>query len=90
MRFKHKGLRQFATEGTAKGIDQAMAGKLQRILSALAAATRPGELDNPAWRLHPLKGDLVGHWSIRVMNNWRVTFRFEEGEAVDINLIDYH
>ena len=55
-----------------------------------AAATRPGELDNPAWRLHPLKGDLDGHWSIRVTNNWRVTFRFEEGEAVDLNLIDYH
>ncbi len=90
MKFKHKGLRQFATEGTAKGIDQAMAGKLRGILSALAAATRPGELDNPALRLHPLKGDLAGHWSIRLTNNWRLTFRFEEGEAVDINLIDYH
>ena len=67
-----------------------MVGKLQRILSALAAATRPGELDNPAQRSHPLKIDLAGYWSIRRTNDCRVTFRFEEGEAVDINLVDYH
>ena len=90
MRLRHKGLRQFAETGTAKGIDPAMAGKLRRILSALAAANRPGELDNPAWRLHPLKGDMAGHWSIRVTGNWRVTFRFADGEAVDVDLIDYH
>ncbi|MYF68521.1 MAG: hypothetical protein F4053_14035 [Proteobacteria bacterium] len=67
-----------------------MAGKLLNILSAPAAATRPGELDNPAWWLYPLIGDLAGHWSVRVTDNWSVTFRFEEGEAVDIDLIDYH
>ena len=90
MRVKHKGLRQFAETGTAKGINPAMTEKLRRILSALAAANTPGELDNPVWRLHPLKGDMAGHWSIRVTGNWRVTFRFADGEAVDVNLIDYH
>lgn len=65
-------------------------GSAMLILSNMATTSQPGELDNPAWRLHPLKGDMAGHWSVRVTNNWRVTFRFEEGEAVDINLIDYH
>ncbi|MCY4427908.1 MAG: type II toxin-antitoxin system RelE/ParE family toxin [Halieaceae bacterium] len=90
MKIKHKGLRRFATKGVARGIDQAMAGKLLRILSALSAAARPVDLNNPGWRLHPLRGDRDGHWSIRVTGNWRVTFRFENGEAVDVDLIDYH
>ena len=90
MKIKHKGLRRFATRGVARGIDQAMAGKLLRILSALSAAARPADLNNPGWRLHPLRGDREGHWSIRVTGNWRVTFRFENGEAVDVDLIDYH
>jgi len=90
MRIKHKGLRAFAASGSAKGIDAAMAGRLRIILAGLAVATRPAELNNPHWRLHPLKGDMAGYWSIRVTANWRVIFRFEDGETVDINLIDYH
>ena len=90
MKIKHKGLRQFAIEDSGKGIDPTMAGKLRRILSALSAATRPGEVADAAFRLHPLKGNLTGYWSIRVTRNWRVTFRFAEGEAVDVDLTDYH
>ena len=48
------------------------------------------KLDNPAWRLHPLSGDLAGHWSIRVTGNLRLVFRFDGGEAVDVDLVDYH
>ena len=44
----------------------------------------------PRLRLHPLKGDRAGEWSVRVSGNWRVVFRFEDGEAVDVDLIDYH
>ncbi len=90
MRIKHKGLRRFVDHGSAQGIDAAMAAKLARILRSLAAASRPGQLDNPGWRLHPLRGELAGHWSVRVTRNWRVTFRFEDGEAVDVDLVDYH
>ena len=46
--------------------------------------------DAPGFRLHPLKGDRAGQWSVRVSGNWRVVFRFEDGEAVDVDLIDYH
>ncbi len=44
----------------------------------------------PGFRLHPLKGNLAGYWAVSVSGNWRVIFRFEDGDAVDVNLIDYH
>ncbi|MCY4212498.1 MAG: type II toxin-antitoxin system RelE/ParE family toxin [Gammaproteobacteria bacterium] len=90
MRIKHKGLWRFVEHGSAQGIDAAMTGKLKRILRSLAAASSPSQLDNPGWRVHPLRGELEGYWSVRVNRNWRVTFRFENGEAVDVDLIDYH
>ena len=44
----------------------------------------------PGWKLHPLKGDLKGFWSVTVTGNWRVIFRFEKGDAFDVDLVDYH
>jgi len=67
-----------------------MAPKLTRILSMPAQSSRPEQMDNPGWRLHPLKGKLAGHWSVWVTANWRIRFRFEGGEAVDVDLVDYH
>ena len=62
--------------------------RLRRILFRLQEATHPGSADAPGFRLHPLKGNRAGEWSVRVSGNWRVVFRFENGEAVDVNLID--
>ena len=56
----------------------------------LEGATRPGNMGVPGYHLHPLKGDRRGQWSVRVSGNWRVVFRFEGTEAVDVDLIDYH
>ena len=67
-----------------------MTRKLGSILAALDAAQRVGQLDNPGYRLHRLEGDLAGFWSIRVTGNWRLVFRFKDGEAVDVDLLDYH
>jgi toxin HigB-1 len=53
-------------------------------------ATEPRHLDLPGWRLHPLRGDLAGYWSITVSGNWRIIFRFAEGDATDVDLLDYH
>ena len=64
--------------------------KTRRILFRLQDATHPGSADAPGFRLHPLKGGREGQWSVRVTGNWRVVFRFEDGEAVDVDLIDYH
>ena len=64
--------------------------RLRRVLFWLQEATQLGSADEPGFRLHPLKGDRAGQWSVRVSGNWLVVFRFEEGEAVDVDLIDYH
>lgn len=61
--------------------------KLLNILAALDAADKPDELRLPSFRLHLLKGNLAGHWSIWVNGNWRVTFRFVDS---DVELVDYH
>ena len=67
-----------------------MQSKIARILARLDVATRPEQLDLTGLRLHPLKGELAGYWSITIRANWRITFRFEEGDATDIELVDYH
>ena len=64
--------------------------RIDRILANLAVAKEPRDLNNPSFRLHPLTGNMQGYWSVRVSGNWRVTFRFESGEVVDIDLVDYH
>ena len=67
--------------------------QVKRITLALADlddADRPSDLDLPGYRLHPLKGDLKGFWSITISANWRIIFRFEEGDAFDVDLIDSH
>ena len=84
--FRHKGLESFYLSGTTRGIQSAHASKLSRILAALDVASSPNELNHPGYKLHPLKGDLGGHWSIWVNGNWRVTFRFV---GVNVELVDY-
>ena len=67
------------------------ADKIRRILAVLNRAAEPGDMATfPGWRLHPLKGDLAGFWSVTVTGNGRIIFRFESGQAVDVDLIDYH
>lgn len=84
--FRHKGLEAFHRTGSIRGIQPAHAQKLARVLAALEAAAAPSELGLPAFKLHPLRGGLKGHWSIWVNGNWRVTFRFV---GVDVELVDY-
>ena len=64
--------------------------RLPAFLARLDEATRPEQLDLPGLRLHQLRGDLAGYWSITVRANWRIIFRFEQGDATDVNLLDYH
>ncbi len=90
MRFAHKGLRRFYEHDDARGLDANHVERIRRLLTALQDARSPRNMDLPGWRLHRLKGDRRGQWSLRVSGNWRLVFRFESGEAVDIDLIDYH
>ncbi|KPF74919.1 MAG: type II toxin-antitoxin system RelE/ParE family toxin [Blastomonas sp.] len=84
--FRHKGLRLLYETGSTKGIQAGHKAKLLSILAALDVAQSPRELPLPSYRLHPLKGDMTGHWSIWVNGNWRVTFRFV---GPDVELVDY-
>ncbi len=88
--FKHKGLQRYFETGTKAGIQAAHAARLRLQLTALNQATRPEDLSVPAWALHPLKGDLKGHWAITVNGNWRMVFAFEGVDAVLVDYRDYH
>ncbi|MGN8157841.1 type II toxin-antitoxin system RelE/ParE family toxin [Salinisphaera sp. SWV1] len=84
--FRHKGLEALYRTGSTRGVQAAQAPKLRRILAALDAAATPAELNQPGYRLHPLKGRLKDYWSIRANGNWLVTFRFI---GPDVELVDY-
>lgn len=88
--FRHKGLRQLFEDDFAKGVNPDHVRKLKQILHVLQAAQQIEGLNVPTFLLHPLTGDLKGFWSITVRANRRVIFRFEDGKALDIDLVDYH
>ena len=87
---RHRGLKRFYESGDPSRIDVALRSKVQRILSALDAAESPRALDIPGFRLHLLKGDLEGFWSVTISGNWRIIFQLEDGVAFDVDLLDYH
>ena len=88
--FRHKGLEQFFTTGSTRGINAQHAAKLRRMLSALHTAESPANLNHPSYRLHPLHGDRRGQWSMWVSGNWRIVFTFAGMDVVDVDLADYH
>jgi proteic killer suppression protein len=90
MNFKHKGLKRLFDKGDARKIHADHINKIRRILYKLDVARTIDEVDAPGFRLHALKGDLKGFWSVSVSGNWRIIFRFIEPDALDVDLIDYH
>ena len=93
MRIRHKGLRRFwESDGRdTRGLDVATLPRLRLMLTVLSHASGPeGLRGHPGWALHSLKGDLAGFWSLRVTGNRRLVFRFENQEAIDVDLVDYH
>ncbi|MFN4353866.1 type II toxin-antitoxin system RelE/ParE family toxin [Parvibaculum sp.] len=88
--FRHKGLKRLYEEGDRRKPPAQDAAKLARILARLDAAASPEDMDVPGFQLHPLKGDLKGFWAVTVRANWRVIFRFDGGDAIDVDFVDYH
>jgi proteic killer suppression protein len=88
--FKHRGLKRLYEHSDRSGIRPDLLETVERILTVLDSASTAQALDLPRYRLHPLKGDLKGLWSVTVRANWRIVFRFEESDAFDVELIDYH
>ena len=90
MRIAHRGLRRLYERGEVKQLDPRLVPRLRRVLLLLDEATEPSHMDLPGFRLHPLKGDRAGQWSVSVTANWRIVFRFADGDVVDVDLVDYH
>ena len=88
--FKDRRLKRLFERGDRSKVPPDMADKIENVLGVLDVAVSVEEVDLPGYRLHPLKGDLAGLWSVTIRANWRVVFRFENGTAFDVELIDYH
>jgi len=88
--FRHKGLQLFFETGSRAGIQSSHASRLARQLARLNESRTWEDMNLPGWRLHSLQGKCVGHYSIVVSGNWRITFRFEGEDAILVNYQDYH
>ncbi len=88
--FRHRGLKRRYERGDVSRVGSDLSDRVALALADLDDARKPSDLDLPGYRLHPLKGDLKGYWSISISGNWRVTFRIEDGDAYDVDLTDYH
>lgn len=89
-RFRHKGLERLYAEGDARGVESRLVPRLERALAVLDRARRPADVALPGFRLHLLRGELDGCWSIAVSANWRLVFRFDDLGVYDVDLVDYH
>jgi len=87
---RHKGLKRLYEDDDPRGVMREHTEKLKDVLARLDAASTVADMDMPGFRLHRLKGDLKGFWAVTVRANWRVIFRFVEGDALDVDYTDYH
>ena len=88
--FRHKGIQKFFEMGSKAGIQPKHSAKLQVQLTTLNEAKTVEHMNVPIWRLHPLRGELAGHWAVSVNGNWRLTFRFDGEDAILVDYQDYH
>ena len=88
--FRHRGLKRLYERDDHSGVRVDQAERIALALSDLDQATKVGDVDLPGYRLHALRGDLRGLWSISISGNWRIVFRFEDGDVYDVELVDYH
>ena len=88
--FRHKGLDRFFTKSDRSKIDARQADRIRRILDRLDAAAKPEDMNLPGLGFHGLSGKLKGAFAVSLSENWRITFRFADADAIDVNLEDYH
>ena len=87
---KHRPLKRLHERDDESRLPHEQLERIRAVLSYLDVARSPLELDLPGLRLHRLKGQLAGFWSVSISGNWRIIFRFEDGDAFDVDLVDYH
>ena len=88
--FRHRGLQRLYERGDSSRINPILVEKVETALGLLDVAETPEAVNLPGYRLHPLRGDLRGFWSIRVSGSWRLIFRFDDRDVCDVDLVDYH
>ncbi len=88
--FRHKGLKRLYERGDKSRLRTDIADKAELYLSVLDSAEKLKELDITGFSFHPLTGNMRGFYSVFVSRNHRIIFRFEDGKAFDIDLVDYH
>lgn len=88
--FRHKGLKRLYEDDDPRGLSPEHVGKLRNILARLDAAGSADDMNLPGFKLHQLKGELERYWAVTVRANWRVIFRFTNGDATDLDYLDYH
>lgn len=88
--FRHRGLKRFYERGDPSLIRTDLRERVEVMLALLDAAGTVNAMRLPRYRLHGLKGNLKGYWSVTVRTNWRIIFRFENGDVYDVDMIDYH
>ena len=88
--FRHRGLERFFLKGSKSGVQATHVPRLRLILGRLSVSTAPRDMDLPGLYLHQLRGKYRGRWSVRVSGNWRVTFKFDGPDVIDVDYEDYH
>lgn len=88
--FSHKGLERFFLTGNRRGINAQHAARIERLLDRLDAAVTADDMDLPGFGFHALKQNRKGTYSVKVSGNWRITFNFQQPDALNVNLEDYH
>ena len=88
--FRHRGLKRLFQRNDASGLSAEQVRRIEDVLAHLDSATRPADLDLPGYRLHRLRGDLKGFWSVTISGNRCIIFRVDDGDVYDVDLVDYH
>ena len=88
--FRHKGLQRLFLQGDGRKLPQDMLARIVLVLSTLHAASDIEGMNLPSFRLHQLKGQLQDFYAVTVRGNWRIIFRFQNGEVLDVDFVDYH
>jgi toxin HigB-1 len=88
--FRHRGIERFFLNGSKAGIQPSHAARLRLMLTTLNLAATASDMNRDGWGWHPLKGELRGHWAVKVSGNWRLTFTFEGPDAILVDYLDYH
>jgi proteic killer suppression protein len=88
--FRHKGLKRLFEKDDPSGVRADQVRRIKDVLANLDQARHPNDIALPGYRLHASRGELKGHSSVTISGKWRIVFRFEDGDAFDVDLVDYH